>query len=314
QGKYSGEGNLQLASGERYLGTFQQHKFHGRGSHVLPHKGISYDGDFQAGLRHGQGQLKERNGASVYIGQFQEGRRHGQGKSIDQASGISYEGPWVQDQPERPAVAWDVCPVDSEESYTIVAELWKEEASKQLNANPKEKGKKGKAPVVDTSVGPELKGIKGQVLPETVVRLLDAEQAVVPAEIGRRFRVTMFKERRGEDPEEVLRRPVNFGDRRPTYVDPLDEADAPPQKSSSKKGGRGSPQPDEEEPPFPGHEAMDGQIVTNGRCVVGGNDEWLLPVHLQPAIYWLRLEDITELEGSIWSALPALELPFRVEG
>ena len=27
-----------------------------------------------------------------------------------------------------------------------------------------------------------------------------------------------------------------------------------------------------------------------------------------------RLEDITELEGSIWSALPALELPFRVEG
>ncbi|CAE7331467.1 PIP5K8 [Symbiodinium natans] len=44
-----------------------------------------------------------------------------------------------------------------------------------------------------------------------------------------------------------------------------------------------------------------------------GTDEWLLPIHLQPAIYWLRLEDVTELEGSIWPRVDPLELPFRVE-
>eukprot|EP00913_Durusdinium_trenchii_P027513 g25803.t1 len=43
------------------------------------------------------------------------------------------------------------------------------------------------------------------------------------------------------------------------------------------------------------------------------NEDWLLPVHLLPAVYWLRLEDATKLEGSIWEALPPLEIPFRVE-
>ena len=30
------------------------------------------------------------------------------------------------------------------------------------------------------------------------------------------------------------------------------------------------------------------------------------------AAVW-RLEDVTELEGSIWTRLPALEIPFKVE-
>ena len=44
-----------------------------------------------------------------------------------------------------------------------------------------------------------------------------------------------------------------------------------------------------------------------------GSDDWLLPVHLVPAIYWLRLEDVTKLDGSIWEALEPLEIPFKVE-
>ncbi|CAE7472094.1 Als2 [Symbiodinium necroappetens] len=218
-GLYSGEGTLSLPSGERYVGGFRAHKFHGRGVHDQPSKAMHYEGHFEVGLRHGYGELQERDGASTYVGDFQAGRRHGVGKACDQVSGISYEGPWVEDQPECPAAAWDLCPVDAEESYLAVAELLKEEAANQLAAsNPKDK-KKGKPPppVDTTGAGPELKGLKGQALPETVVRLVDASKAVVPAEVGRRFRITMYKERRGsEDPEEVLRRPVNFGDLRQT--------------------------------------------------------------------------------------------------
>ena len=79
-----------------------------------------------------------------------------------------------QDRPERCAVAFDLC--DGSESYLAVGELLKEEALQQLNANPKEKKK---APPVDTAgKGPEFKAVKGQVLPEATVRLLDAEQAL----------------------------------------------------------------------------------------------------------------------------------------
>lgn len=307
EGKYSGHGALTLPSGETYVGGFQMHKFHGQGSHQNPKKAMSYEGEFRDGLQHGQGQLKERDGASIYVGQFQ-------GKSMDQVSGISYEGLWRQDQPERPAVAWDLCPADSEESYMTVGELLKEEASNQLHADPKAKGKKAPPPVDTTGQGPELKGAKGQVLPETKVRLVDADKVPVAAETGRCFRVTMYKERKMAEGE-VLRRPVNFGDARPTYTDPLDEDTGAPQRSSSGKKGKGSPMPDEElEPPFTGHEFLDGVIGEDGAAVLGGNDDWLLPLHLLPAIYWLRLEDVTKLEGSIWEALQPLEIPFKVEG
>jgi len=314
QGKYSGHGTLTLPSGEKYVGGFQMHKFHGSGSHQDPKKAMSYEGEFSEGLRHGHGELKERDGASIYVGQFQGGRRDGEGKSIDQVSGISYEGLWHQDQPQRPSSSWDLCPMDSEESYLVVGELLKEEASNQLHADPKAKGKKAPPPVDTTGQGPELKGVKGQALPEVKVRLVDAEQVPVAEESGRCFRVTMYKERKMADGE-VLRRPFNFGDARPTYIDPLDEGDAPPQKSNSgsKKAGKGSPMPDEEVvPPFIGHEFLENSIG-QGFAVIGGSEDWLLPVHLVPAIYWLRVEDVTKLEGSIWDALPPLEIPFKVE-
>mmetsp|Transcript_46259 Transcript_46259/g.86370 ORF Transcript_46259/g.86370 Transcript_46259/m.86370 type:complete len:440 (+) Transcript_46259:33-1352(+) len=318
QGLYAGQGTLSLPSGERYVGGFKAQKFHGRGTHDQPSQAIHYEGDFEEGLRHGHGELKERDGASLYVGEFQAGRRHGTGKASDQVSGISYEGPWIQDQPERPAAAWDVCPPDGEESYLAVAELLKEEAANQLAAsNPKDKKKGKPPPPVDTSgAGPELKGIKGQALPETVIRLVDAEKAVVPAEVGRCLQISMYKERLGvEDPEEVLRRPVNFGDQRQTYLDPLDEGTAPAAKAAPKKGGKASPPPPDEdaEPPNPGLESMGGRVGQGGQCLIGGSEEWLLPVHLQPGIYWLRMEDVTELEGSIWPRLEPLEFPFRVD-
>lgn len=83
-------------------------------------------------------------------------------------------------------------------------------------------------------------------------------------------------------------RPVNFGDQRLTYVDPLDEADAPSKKSGSGGKGKGSPLPDDVEPPSVGQDFLDGVVAPGGRALLGGGEEWLLPVHLVPGIYWLR--------------------------
>ena len=85
-----------------------------------------------------------------------------------------------------------------------------------------------------------------------------------------------------------LRRPVNFGDQRVSYVDPLDEAEGAPKKSGSGGKGKGTPLPDEPlEPPKVGEEHLEG-IIGSGGALLGGQEEWLLPVHLVPGIYWLR--------------------------
>eukprot|EP00931_Biecheleriopsis_adriatica_P090900 TRINITY_DN64806_c0_g1_i1.p1 TRINITY_DN64806_c0_g1~~TRINITY_DN64806_c0_g1_i1.p1 ORF type:complete len:453 (+),score=118.92 TRINITY_DN64806_c0_g1_i1:37-1359(+) len=315
QNRYSGVGELTLPKGDRYSGGFLAHKFHGQGSLDFSSQGLSYEGQFENGLRHGQGELKEQGGAAVYIGEFQAGKKHGQGKAIDEASGISYEGPWCEDRPERPAAAWDIGPIDSQDSYVPVGEALKEEARNQLTAaNAKDKKKdKGKAagPSDMSEIGPELRGVKGQALPELAVRLVDAEKAIT-AEVGRRFRATMYKERMPpgvEDPQDAERRPVNFGDQRLTspYED---EVDAAPAKGKAPPPAAEEP----EEPPSEGTQALDAQIGDDGRCIIGGSEEWLLPVYLQPAaLYWLRLEDITELrDDGPWARMEPLEMPFWV--
>merc|ERR1712217_805758 len=153
-------------------------------------------------------------------------------------------------------------PRDSEESYVTVSEKLKEEAQNQLSAVPVDpkakakaapkKGAKAAEPEPDnTPVGPELLVTIGQNLPEICLRLVDTNKAIVKEESGRKFRVSMFRERKapvsaGESSEpEILRRPVNFGDKRETFVDPLDEN--PP-------SGKATPTPpadgeEQEEPP-----------------------------------------------------------------
>mmetsp|Transcript_24398 Transcript_24398/g.44196 ORF Transcript_24398/g.44196 Transcript_24398/m.44196 type:complete len:453 (+) Transcript_24398:23-1381(+) len=324
QGRYHGEGDLTLPTGDKYVGSFEKHKYHGEGFLEEKSTGRSYDGQFEAGLRHGAGELKEQGGAAVYTGDFFRGLKHGQGKIEDKASGISYEGPWVEDRPERFAAAWDVGPTDSQDSYLKVAEYLKEEAATQRDAaGSKDKGKKdakkSPSPVDLNEVGPELRVLKGQALPEIAVRLVDVNQGVITAEVGRRFAVTIYRERRPadwtpnpDDPGEILRRPVNFGDQRPTYVDPLDEGSAPPAKGG--KAPAAVEAEDTEEPPSEGVESMSASIGEGGQCIIGGSDEWLIPVHLQSVIYWLRIEDVTEMaEDSSWSRLEPLEMPFKLE-
>merc|ERR1712217_985419 len=214
-------------------------------------------------------------------------------------------------------------PRDSEESYVTVSEKLKEEAQNQLSAVPVDpkakakaapkKGVKAAEPEPDnTPVGPELLVTIGEKLPEICLRLVDADKACVKEESGRKFRVSMFRERKapvsaGEDPNEaeILRRPVNFGDKRETFVDPLDEN--PP-------SGKATPTPpadgeEQEELPATGDEFREGVIGGEGHALIGanetsdGSDDWLIPVHLQPGIYWIRIEDITDFQaGCPWKA------------
>lgn len=309
QGRYAGQGKLTLPNGDRYTGSFAAHKYHGDGSLDQPKHDMSYQGQFNMGLRHGDGTLHELGGAAVYLGQFQSGMKHGKGKAVDEASGISYEGAWLEDRPAQFAAAFDLGPAEIQEevgqSFVPASEFLKEEAANQLNGADlakDKKGKKGKAPSPEPvpDVGPELKGTRGQALPEIAVRLTDAEKAVVTSEIGRQLRVSVYKEQKSaEDPEDIVRKAVNLGDKRETeeaYAEEEEEEGAEPK-----------------EPICEGSETVDGAISEEGNFQLGGSDAWLLPVYLQPAIYFIRVQDITELsDSSAWARMEPLEIPFRV--
>lgn len=312
QGRYSGQGKLTLPNGDRYTGGFEAHKYHGDGSLDQPKQDMSYQGQFNMGLRHGEGTLHELGGAAVYLGQFQSGMKHGQGKAVDEASGISYEGAWLEDRPAQFAAAWDLGPAESQESFVPASEFLREEAANQLNGVDAAKDKKGKKPAKGASpepvpdVGPVLKGTRGQPLPEIAVRLTDVEKAVITAEIGRQLRISIYKEQRSpEDPEEILRNPVKLGDQRETE----EESAQPPQEPTGEEEGAEAP-----EPICEGAEVVDGAISDEGHFLLGGSDTWLLPVYLQPAIYFIKVEDVTELpeQGSSWARMELLEIPFRV--
>merc|ERR1719440_234944 len=165
---------------------------------------------------------------------------------------------------------WDLAaPQDSGrdgESFISASETLREEANDQLegvSADPKAKAKaKGKAAPsptpADEEKGPELELTAGQPFPEVVLRLLDSEEKPLPGESGRRWKVTMFRERKfpkQEDPAEMetLRREVRFGDLRKTYLDPLDPEPADDPKAKGKAapkgkaaGGKSSPEPPDE--------------------------------------------------------------------
>jgi len=211
----------------------------------------------------------------------------------------------------------------------------KEEAADQspgkpdpkAKAAPKAVPKKGDAPVEEEVKLAELEATIGQPFPEVTLRLVSSENTTVAGESGRRWKVTMYRERKepkADDPSEVeiLRREVRFGDQRKTYRDPLDpeEPAAPAAKAAAAKGKAPSPPPpapeDDEEPVeiYIGEASMDGEVGETA-LLIGGNDAWRLPVHLQPMIYWLRVEDTTEdvSPESFCQVLPALEFPIRVK-
>lgn len=323
--KFSGQGELLRRDGSRYVGSFRDHKFHGNGTFEKPgFKGYSYEGSFEAGLRHGFGKLTEL-GCS-YEGEFQLGLKHGTGHGVHLASSVSYSGVWVNDRPSEDAVSFDVGPCESELSYLKAAELLKEEAMQQINGpDPKAaKGKKDqkKAPAPspdDEPAPPALRAAVGQPLPSFCIFLANCGKQRVSGESGRKLKLSMYKERKvptADNPDNILRRPVHFGDRRLSFIDPLDEGQAVPAKApaaAAKGKATPTPAPEDETPPDPGVEFLLVTVSTGGHCTIGGSAEWFLPVHLQPAIYWLRIEDNSKLEEDCWfSRLPRLEFPFQV--
>lgn len=187
-------------------------------------------------------------------------------------------------------------------------------AKEKKKEAPPAKGAKAASPEpgeVEEVIPPELVLTAGAALPAISLRLRAENGSTIVGETGRRFQVSMFKERIGapavdENSEpEVLRRPINFGDRRPNYRDPLDGGDpvaeakaeaerkAAAAKAQAKAGAAPVPVEDETPPPE-GEEVRDGVLQDTGEFVLGeSEDEWFIPSHLQEAIYWLRVVDAT---------------------
>lgn len=342
--KYSGEGTLSFPNGDGYVGQFKSHKYHGSGVLTQPGADRRYEGSFEAGLFEGKGSLRARGGAFVYEGEFKANKMCGRGRGHDTSCGIAYDGTWAEDKPTGCSAGWDVAAPSSHEkageSFLVMAETIREEAAEQANpalADPKAKAKakgkaapkKGEAPPEEEPApeGPLLELTLGQPLPEVVLRLVDGEKNAFPGESGRRWKVTMYRERmvpKEDDPAEMetIRREVRFADARVNYVDPLDaqEAAADPKAKAKAKAAASPeppPEPAEDEPaekPYEGEASVDGAVGEDGTIVIGNSDVWKLPAHLQPLIYWLRVEDTTEGidDSSFCQLLPPLEFPVRV--
>jgi len=180
-------------------------------------------------------------------------------------------------------------------------------------------------PLPPTIVGPDLTLTAGEELPEVIMRFVDAEDNAVSQESGRTYKITMYRERKlpAEDmaEAEIIRQPIQFGDQRQIFADPFEQdtvsSPVPPPAARPGKGSI-SPEPgeeeegEEEEPPYEGEEMIEG-IIEKGQVVIGKSPQWLIPVHLQPAIYWLRFEETTQFPtNSIWQAVEPLEVPVRV--
>lgn len=95
-GKPHGKGELQLSSGEHYVGEFEQGNRQGRGMQTS--NAGTYNGTWDNDAAHGQGQFAASNG-DRYQGGYVAGQRQGYGES-QSTDGSSYRGDWQQDQPQ----------------------------------------------------------------------------------------------------------------------------------------------------------------------------------------------------------------------
>eukprot|EP00928_Gymnodinium_smaydae_P007574 TRINITY_DN12713_c0_g4_i3.p1 TRINITY_DN12713_c0_g4~~TRINITY_DN12713_c0_g4_i3.p1 ORF type:complete len:808 (+),score=195.95 TRINITY_DN12713_c0_g4_i3:77-2500(+) len=211
-----------------------------------------YVGEFARGVFEGDGELLEDGDAFAYSGLFRGGLRHGRGLGRDRA-GVVYDGDWIEDGPRQTPARWDLGVPGSEESYLPAAERLREEAQNQLSAaaaDPKkDKGKKPDkkgAVEAEPPPGPELELVAGEALPEVALRVVDKSGARVDAESGRRFRVTLYREKKkaaegGAEDEEIMQCLLNLGDHRPaTWVDPDDPDAAAAAAAAAVPGGPAS--------------------------------------------------------------------------
>ncbi|RKP00357.1 hypothetical protein CXG81DRAFT_6195, partial [Caulochytrium protostelioides] len=88
-------------SGDTYLGSWENDRFHGQGIHRSPRRQEIYEGHFEAGERGGFGTLWQgpfEHNHKVYAGQWRHGKRHGQGTAYYHAphpeAGGTYTGMW----------------------------------------------------------------------------------------------------------------------------------------------------------------------------------------------------------------------------
>ena len=84
-----------MASGAKYVGSFQNGKYQGAGRYTRP-DGSVYEGHFHHNQFDGTGREVGTDG-SVYVGEHRAGKRNGLGK-MTWPSGQVYEGGWVDDQ------------------------------------------------------------------------------------------------------------------------------------------------------------------------------------------------------------------------
>ncbi|KAL3780732.1 hypothetical protein HJC23_001014 [Cyclotella cryptica] len=93
-GKRHGEGKLEWANGNVYIGWFKNGVIEGRGT-ITFHDGTEYSGQWRNNKFHGEGTRRFKNG-NVYNGSYVDGKRHGQGKCYF-ANGDLYSGDWKND-------------------------------------------------------------------------------------------------------------------------------------------------------------------------------------------------------------------------
>lgn len=82
-------GTFTGTGGERYVGEWQDDKFHGQGMYTFP-SGERYVGEFRDGRRNGQGTWTHPNGER-YVGEYRDGQRDGLGVWTN-SSGHRYVG------------------------------------------------------------------------------------------------------------------------------------------------------------------------------------------------------------------------------
>jgi hypothetical protein len=90
-----GEGVLKLADGTVYRGHFENHRRNGHGEYSWE-DGRSYVGEWQDNRIQGKGTMNYANG-DQYVGDFVDGKRHGHGTIQWGATGLVFEGEWVND-------------------------------------------------------------------------------------------------------------------------------------------------------------------------------------------------------------------------
>jgi S1-C subfamily serine protease len=94
-GKQHGQGTRTWTSGDKYVGEFKDNQFDGQGTFTWVDGG-KYVGEWKDGIPHGHGTFTFING-DKYVGKYKDFRKHGHG-TMTYADGREYIGVWKDNQ------------------------------------------------------------------------------------------------------------------------------------------------------------------------------------------------------------------------